>query len=429
MRPLVLSVLLVLPAATPLRAQTLQEDLTSLFVFGDCGTPLCLDVDPAVHGSHFIEAIQTGGANVLSFVTNAIGVTVANAPVSAATSGAVWGKSEAGLPVRTATSAGPVFTERVQTLGKGHALIGVNASFFDFTTIRGVPLNDLSFNFTHEDENGDGLGNPLFENDIIAVRTDLNVNLVTITGVLTYGLLDGLDLGVAVPFVHTSISGLSQATITPFDNTIPHRFGTEANPSLTATADANGSATGLGDVAARLKARIAQGERFGFGVLGEVRFPTGKEEDLLGTGEYSARGLGIVSARYGDFSPHANVGYRYRGGEFQNDAFLAAVGFDHLLAGWATLAADIISEWQVGDAKLLQPEPVVINTPVGTGTSARVVLPSNIPERRDDFVLGSLGFKFTSESGITVVTNALIPVRRGYLQPDVALTAGLEYSF
>ena len=252
MRRLVLSFLFLLPPATPLTAQSLREDLTNLFVFGSCGKPLCLDVDPAVHGSHFINSLQAGGANVLSFVTDAIGVTVANTPVSAATSGAVWGKSETGLPVRTATSAGPVFAERAQTLGKGHALIGLNVSNFAFTTIRGVPLNDLQFNFTHEDVNGDGLGNPIFENDIIEVRTELGVNLFAVTGVLTYGLLDGLDIGVAVPLVHTSITGLSQATIVPFDNSIPHRFGTDANPSLTANAQATGSASGIGDVAARL---------------------------------------------------------------------------------------------------------------------------------------------------------------------------------
>lgn len=429
MRRLVPSVLLLFLPAVPLAAQTLREDLRSLFVFGVCGEPLCLDVDPSVHGTHFIEAIATGGANVLSFVTDAIGITVASTPVSAATSGAVWGRSETGLPVRTATSAGPVFAERVQTLGKGHALLGINVSNFDFTSIRGVPLNDLVFDFTHEDEPPVGLGDPIFENEVIRVRTDLDVNLFAVTGVITYGLLENLDLGVAVPLVHTSISGVSRAEIIPFDNSIPHRFGTPSNPSLTASSSADGSATGIGDIAARFKARLAQGERVGFGIVGEVRFPTGDEEDLLGSGEYAARGFGILSARYGNFTPHANVGYRYRSGDFQNDAFLATVGFDHLLGSGVTFAAEAISEWQVGEPKLVQSPPVVINTPVGTGTSARIVPPSNIPERRDDVVLGSLGFKLTSATGITGVANALIPIRRGFLQPNVAWTAGLEYSF
>jgi hypothetical protein len=399
-------------------------------VFGTCGLPLCLDVDAAVHGSHFLPAIGQGQTNLINFVGNAVGVTVSNIPVSAATSGAIWGRSEAGLPVRTSTSAGPIFAERAQTLGRGHVLFGAGVSNFDFTTIRGVPLSGLVFDFTHADNDNDNdLGTPLFENDLLEVRTDLNVNLFAVTGVITYGLLDAVDLGVAVPLVHTSLSGTSVAQIIPVDPTTPHRFGTDANPSLTSETSVSGSATGIGDVAARLKVRVAQGPRSGAGFIGEVRFPTGKEEDLLGSGEYAARGLGIVSARYGNFTPHANVGYLYRGGELQNDAFLATVGFDHLLAGWATFAADVISEWQVGTSKSRQPPPTTLNTPVGGAISAHVVPISNIPERRDDVVLGSFGFKLTSSNGVTVVTNALLPVRRGYLQPDVAWTVGVEYTF
>jgi len=182
-------------------------------------------------------------------------------------------------------------------------------------------------------------------------------------------------------------------------------------------------------VAARVKVRLAQNERTGFGVVGEVRFPTGKEEDLLGLGEYAVRGVGVLSGRYGGFGPHANVGYLYRSGDSQNSSFLATIGFDQLLGPWATFAADVISEWQTGEAKLRQPAPVVLNTPVGGGVSARIIPRSNIAERKDNVVQGSFGFKFTTPSGVTVITNALIPIHRGYLQPDVAWTAGLEYSF
>ena len=89
----------------------------------------------------------------------------------------------------------------------------------------------------------------------------------------------------------------------------------------------------------------------------------------------------------------------------------------------------MISQWQVGTTKLQQPAPVILQTPVGGGLSARIIPPSNIADRNDSVIQGSFGFKFTAPSGVTVITNALIPIRRGYLQPDVAWTAGLEYSF
>ena len=120
---------------------------------------------------------------------------------------------------------------------------------------------------------------------------------------LTYGLLDRVDLGVAVPLVHTSIDGLSEAQIIPAEPNTPHNLGTPANPSLRAQTTTSGSATGVGDIAARVKVQVSQGERTGFGIVGEVRFPTGKEEDLLGLGEYSARGVGILSGRYGELRP------------------------------------------------------------------------------------------------------------------------------
>jgi hypothetical protein len=429
MRRALPSVLCLLLWASVARAQTLQQSISDLFVFGDCGQPLCLDL-PDEHGAHFLPAIGQGQNNLIGFVGNAVGVTVSNVPISAATSGAIWGRSAAGLPMRTATSAGPIFAERAQTLGRGHVLFGVNVSNFDFTTIRGTPLSDLVFDFTHQDTGDDNdLGSPLFEDDVLEVRTDLNVNLFAATGLITYGLLDAVDIGVAVPLVHTSIDGTSFAQMIPADPTVFHHFGTPANPSLTAQTTVNNSASGIGDVAARVKVQVAEGNRVGAALMGEVRFPTGKEEDLLGSGEYAARGVGILSARYGNFTPHANVGYLYRGGELQNDAVLATVGFDHLLAKWATFAADVISELQVGASKSRQPDPVVLNTPVGGASSTRTVTVSNIPDRPDDVVLGSFGFKFNSANGVVVVTNALLPIHRGYLQPDVAWTLGLEYTF
>ena len=111
--------------------------------------------------------------------------------------------------------------------------------------------------------------------------------------------------------------------------------------------------------------------------LADVRFPTGNENDFQGSGEYAVRGMGIVSARYGNFSPHLNVGYLWRSGKSVTDAFLATAGFDHLMAPWATLAVDVITQWQVGTNPLVLPGTVTFTTPY-----LRHVQPTNIPDRR-----------------------------------------------
>ena len=106
----------------------------------------------------------------------------------------------------------------------------------------------------------------------------------------------------------------------------------------------------------------------------------GTKYDFLGSGGTSARILGIVSARYGDFAPHANAGVAIRSSDDQQDAILATAGFDQLLVPWATFAFDVISEWQLGEQKFALPAPVQITIPF-----TRTIYPSDIPDRRDEF--------------------------------------------
>ena len=43
--------------------------------------------------------------------------------------------------------------------------------------------------------------------------------------------------------------------------------------------------------------------------------------------------------------------------------------------------------------------------------------------------MASLGTKVNAGPGLSLVANLLIPVRQGGLQPNIAWTGGLEYSF
>ncbi|MGE0555639.1 MAG: transporter [Gemmatimonadales bacterium] len=432
MRRTIVALFILAAMAAPLSAQTsggLRDLVTDLFRFGNgCTDPVCLSVD-GTHGDHYNPAVQTGQFNLINFLTDAIGVSVSNIPISAASGGAIWGRSAQGLPVRTETSSGPVFAERGQTLGRGRLLFATSMNHFDYRSIRGVPLDGLVLTFTHEDNDPAGLGNPNFESDIIEVRTNIGLSVTSITSVLSYGLTDFLDLSVAVPLVRTSLDGTSEAQIIPFENPTPHFFGTDENPLLRVTTSASGSSTGVGDIALRLKLGVANRPGGAFALLGDVRLPTGKEEDFLGAGGTSFSVLGVGSLRSGAFSPHLNAGYIHRGGEFQNDAILATVGFDHLMARRMTLAVDLITSWQVGETKLDFPEPVTVNALVGPSSAVRIIRPTNIPDRRDDIALASIGGKIGLSPAANLLLNTLIPLRQGGLQPNAAWMAGLEFSF
>jgi hypothetical protein len=419
---------ILLLIAPPLAAQGLRDKLSDLFRFGTCAQPLCLDVNAAIHGNHFIPGIVQGNNNLLAFLTGAIGQSLASIPLSAASSGATF-TFEGGVPVKTSTSAGPVFGERAQTLGRGRFLVGTNVTGLHFQTLRGVPLNDLTLDFTHQDVGNTGLCDPDFECDIIEVKPNIDINLLVTTFYASYGLLDRVDVGIAVPLVRTSISGTSHGQIIPFGATTPHFFGTEANPSLEATAHMAGSAVGLGDIAARAKVNFYRSARVGFSVLGDVRFATGDDANLLGAGDMSWGGLGILSARYGPFSPHVNLGATLRRAATQANEVNGAFGFDQLLSSWATLAVDFIAAWQVGDSKVKLPAPTQLSFVRNGQTLTRTINHSNIPDDRDDQYMSSLGFKFNLPNGMIAIANGLFPIRYGGLQPYVAWTFGLEWGF
>lgn len=433
-RPAILSVLLALLAG-PAAAQGLRDQFAELFRFGgSCGDVLlCLnDASGASVANAFTAPLSENNQLIIGFVSQAIGQSVANIPVPATSSGTIP-EFVAGRLVPRSLSAGPIYAERAPTLGRNRLMIGTYFTYLDFDALRGVPLDDMVFNFQHVDLPGSGpLGDPEQENNILQVQTDLAVRLLAASVFVTYGLTNWLDVGVAVPFVRTSISGRSRAQIVPFGTNTVYSFGDRppsADPQLQQTNFVEGSATGVGDIAGRAKLNLYQSRRSGVAILADVRFPTGDEKELLGLGYTQVRGLAIVSAEFGSFSPHVNVGYRYldQPAPLQNHAVLGNLGFDLLITPGVTVIADALSEWHVDEMSLTVPESIQYREPF-----TRSVPASPIPDRRDDRLDGSFGFKFTPRaavSGLTVVLSSLIPLNSGGMRSDATWTLGVEYKF
>jgi hypothetical protein len=430
--------------ATPLHAQALEDKITDLFIFGEGEQVLFLggsggSDDPTiqVHGMHFIPSAVSTNGTIISFLTNAVGSNVANLPVSASSGGETF-RFEGGTPVRTSISSGPIYAERALTLGSGRLYLSLSRTSLQYETLRGVPLDAMPLVFTHANVDFPGCdtivggdctryGIPVVENEVIDFTLNLGVDVDATAFALTYGITDRIDFGVVLPVVKTSVRGSSEATIIPFASggTPPHFFaGTEEDPVLTASRFVEGSSSGIGDVSARMKVNLRSGTPVSLAVLAEGRFPTGSEEDLRGSGAVALRGIGIISARLGAFSPHANIGYQYRGAEQDPDVFLVTAGFDHLLSSWATPAADLISEFPTTASPIQVPGDVTLEEPF-----RRTVHTSTIPERRDDIINASLGLKLTIPRAVTVVANSAFPLNRGGMRPDVLWTLGVEYTF
>ena len=425
-------------------AQGLREKISQLFIFGAGEDPLFLggSADPSnpasiqAHGAHFVPSAVSQNGSLISFLTTAISTSIANAPIGS-TSGGVTFRFEAGVPVRTSISAGPIFAERGQTLGRGRTVVGVGRTSSHLSSLRGSDLNNIELFFTHENVDFPGcdaanggpchlMGIPNLENDVMQFKLSLDLDVKVTSLYATYGVTDFVDVGVVLPIVSTSLRGRSDANIFPFGGTSAAHFfaGTPSDPVLDASRSVEGSAWGVGDLALRSKVSIRQSARTNIAFLVDARFPTGDSDNLLGAGQFSARGLAIMSSRFGPVSAHANTGYAYRGGGQQNDAVLATAGFDELIAPHVTLAVDLVSELQVGHSKLQLPPPVLYDVPF-----KRTVNPTSIPDIADDLVNGSFGFKFSTDNGFTIVTNALVPLNRGGLRSNITWTTGLEFAF
>jgi hypothetical protein len=409
-------------------AQTLREDIQNLFKFGSCAQPLCLSLTgPAnLHQNHYLGSAVAANGDLISFLYGAVGQTLGSIPISATTSGATF-RFVNGAPVATATSAGPIFAERAQTLGRGALLVGINSTRIGFDHLRGTSLKDLSFNFSHQDVAQKGLGDLGFEYDYINVRPSLTLTLQSTAVFATYGVSDRFDVGVAVPVVYASLKGSSAASILDFGGppSGQHYFGTNPQaPQFTAATSVSGSQSGIGDIAVRAKAHLLDGERVGFSIMADARLPTGDAENFTGTGETAVRALGILSGRFGSFSPHINGGYAFRTGNSQTDAGLITAGFDQLLGSKTTIALDLISEVVSGTSPLTLPEEITF-----AGTRPGTLAATNIPERKDNITNLSAGAKFNL-SGTMLVVNGIFSLSNGGLQSRGGIyTLGLEHTF
>jgi hypothetical protein len=253
-----------------------------------------------------------------------------------------------------------------------------------------------------------------------------------------WGITKNLDLGIAVPLIHTHMSGDAIATINSFTyaNTgrASHFFGgTADNPILVTDVPYDESATGIGDIVLRLKYCFLRGGGLDVGALADVRIPTGREEDFLGSGKTDAVLALLVSKKIADFTPHLNLGYELRKADFQSDRVVLRAGFDHRMLPGLTFAADFLGTFDVNPSEAIKLYPgsvTIVEAGNNGGQVTRTVLLSNIPESENDNLYNlSVGMKYSPWQGFIVLANMLVPLNQAGLRASVAPTSGMSMDF
>lgn len=259
-------------------------------------------------------------------VSRALALEFATLPIATSSPGFVYRLNpDLGTQERATQSFGPFFAERSLTAGRGQLSFGLAIRHAAFTHLGGEDLRDGSFVVS-----GNRFRDESRPFDEEALTLDLSTR--TMTGLINVGITDRWDVGAAVPFVSISLEGSRVNTY-------------RGQVLLQARADA--TATGIGDIAIRTKVRLW--DRPGAGgvsAVGEVRLPTGDEENLLGTGEAAIAALAIASFEQGRLGVDGNFGI-VRGGAANELQYrgAASVAIAQKLTGVAELLGRRVSDF------------------------------------------------------------------------------------
>ncbi len=323
---------------------------------------------------------------------------------------------------RVAEGLGPLYAERARTLG-GNLFEGVlrlslafQYSFVDFEQFEGDDLDSLRIVARHDDEPGDNA----FENDVIVIDLDIAARMHLYNFYGTLGIAPWLDLAVVVPLVDLKVKADARARIVDrggagihfFDPTPGRVITPGGRPTDAPTSRGEERAFGFGDTVLRAKFRfldlfkaedgkVPLEDKMEFALVGQVKFPTGDEDELLGTGDTDWRLLLVASKTFdGWFEPHFNFGYEWNGTTSRRDAWIWAAGAAVKVADEVTLFADAIGK------KKRRGEDI-----------------------GDNIVDAAVGAKLNPFGNLIVTPAALIPLNEEGLRADWIPSIALEYIF
>ena len=411
-----------LPGSTNLGRRKLAFLIPNLY------GPTGLTLPNPTHQAHFDSSFQQN----FGPLNTAIASQLTSLPIPSPASGLVYSFDKAlGVYSRSVRSFGPILAERADTIGKDKFAFGFSHQNFTFDSIDSVPLNRVSSVFVHIPNPA----NPTFAQDIITADNFVDLHISQFTTFLTYGIHDRVDVSVALPLISASLGVTSNATIrrigTGSDVTI-HGFGGSGDGSQGQFANTS-SASGIGDMVARLKGNVLRTESAGVALGVDVRVPTGDAYDFLGSGAPGIKPFVAFSVTVGSFSPHINLGYQWNG-----DSVLAgnvvtgtkgrlpaqvlyALGFDYGVTRRFTLAADVLGQ------HVTRTERVFADQFTAANQTAYPITRFDIGSF--DSRSGAIGFKVNPIGDLIASFNVLVRLSHSGLQDRVTPLVGLSYAF
>ena len=303
-----------------------------------------------------------------------------------------------GTVERASASFGSFFTERSLTAGRGQSAIGVSVRTTTYRRLDGRDLRDGTFLTTANQFRDE---TQPFDEETLTL--DLTSRVFTFTG--TFGVTNRLDVSAAVPLVSLSLTGERVNTY-------------RGTRQVQAAADA--STRGLGDVAIRAKYALANRPAGGVAIAGELRLPTGRKEDLLGTGETAFSALVIGSAERGPLGVHGNVSLS--GGGLSNEvAYRGALCYS--ASDRVTLIGELVGR-RFADAGQITAARIPHPTIAGVDTIRLISEDTSLTSTS-----AVVGAKWNVARTWILSGHVLLPISEGGLRSGPVTLIGLDYAF
>jgi hypothetical protein len=272
------------------------------------------------------QAVQTGDFQrdraaaeaARDTVARALLINLASAPIGTSSGGFLYRLNpELGTVQRASENFGTFFVERALMGGQGSGSFGMTAGTASYQRLNGYDLDDGSLvtvanRFRDETE--------AFDTESLT----MSLRASTMTFWANYGVTDDFELGVVVPVVRINLEG--------------ERINLYRGSAFVQSA-ATGTASGLADIALRAKYGLFSSTTTNIAAAGELRLPTGDEENLLGAGSTSWRVLGVASFEGGPVGFHLNGGFVGGG---VSDETLVAGAFSVALHPRATFTGELL---------------------------------------------------------------------------------------
>ena len=298
---------------------------------------------------------------------------------------------------RATRTFGPFFLERALTSGRGQPSIGLTMQHLSFASLDGRNLADGSLVTTanaFKDESA-----PF---DVDALTLHIDADVATLYG--TIGVTNRMEVGFAAPIVALRIDGSRV-------NTYRGRTFTQAT--------ASGRTIGLADLVLRTKYTLFDEDATALAAAVDVRLPTGREQDLLGTGSASYKVSAIGSLEAGRVSAHANAGVS-RGGLAPELSYGAAIALDAV--DKVSIIGELLGRWIDGAGHLVDvsaQHPVLsgVNTIRLSGDTSSLHLVTFVP-----------GFKWNVSDTWVLAGNVAMPLTSGGLTTRFTPFIGLDYA-